>query len=283
MSEIISLGTAAARVMRGLTEAQKKQREGKFTGTCAKVVMNGDCDEIYKLWLELTGQKEPDDLSGNISVQLGLVTEAYNLELAEGKIGEQIVDRQAFIQHSRYDWAACTIDGVFRECMDPIEAKYHGQFCSFEELVARHQPQMQWQMECLATTRCALSVLFGRGAHVIEWIPRDEEYAAELVRRGEQFMAHVRNRTPPVELPPVTPPIVPVRSYDMSTSNSWASDATRWLENRLASNIFKISEHELKAKTPPDAKNAHGHGVIVTRDRAGRLSIKPYSGKGVQS
>lgn len=266
--------------MRGLTDEQKKKREGKLTASRIACLMTGDATKIYQLWLEMTGRTQEPDLSDVWAVQLGLATEVLNLDWAERKVGDLVTNRGYFIQHPKYDWAGCTLDGRFFEKGIPIEAKHCGGYESLETIIDRYQPQMQWTMECLQAEECALSVIFGAREPVIEWIPRDDEYAAEMIRRGEQFMEHVRNRTLPVDLPPIPAPVIPIRSYDMTGRNEWANHAAVYLETHDAAAAFQCAGKSLKELVPDDARNAFGHGVIVKRDRCGRLSINPYSERG---
>lgn len=280
MSEFVSLGQAAARVVRGLTEVQHRARAGKLTGSRVACLMMGDAAKIHQLWLEMTGQAQEPDLSDVWPVQLGLATESLNLDWAERKLGEAVSARGAFINHKNLDWAGVTLDGMLSTSGRPIECKHCGGREPLETIVNRYQPQMQWAMECTETKEIALSVIFGANEPVIEFIPWDKEYAAEMVLRGAQFMQHVRNRTAPVELPPVPPPVIPIKSYDMGLSNQWVFRAKDWLETRDAAKTFKDAEKSLKEMVPADAKNAHGSGIIVKRDRAGRLSINSYQSNG---
>ncbi len=277
MSEFVSIGQAAARVVRGLTEKQHKAREGKLTGSRIAALMNGKAEDVHRLWLEMTGQAKEPDLSNVWPVQLGLTTESLNLDWAEHKLGEQIVGRGAFIQHPAISWAGVTLDGRGLQSMTPIETKHCGGYEPLDTIIDRYQPQMQWIMECTETTECALSVIFGANEPIIEFIPRDAEYAAEIVRRGWQFMRHVMDHTLPIELPKVSPPIVPSKSYDMTGSNIWASSASVWLETKDAADRCKGAEKDLKGLVSADAKECSGHGVIVKRDRAGRLSLRAQS------
>ena len=44
-------------------------------GSDARIVMGGDEGALIRLWREKRGEIEPEDLSGNLIVQLGLATE----------------------------------------------------------------------------------------------------------------------------------------------------------------------------------------------------------------
>jgi hypothetical protein len=60
----------------------------------------------------------------------------------------------------------------------------------------------------------------------------------------------------------------------MSGNNHWASAAATWLMTKLAAHDHTAAEKELKAIVPDDARKVTGYGVSITRDRAGRLSLR---------
>jgi predicted phage-related endonuclease len=240
--------------------------------------MRGDTKAIYNLWLEMTGQEfEYEDLSSVWPVQLGACTEALNLDWYERKSNSVITRRGEVVVHLRYPWAAVTLDGWIDDLNCPIEAKHVGGREPLEVIIERYWPQMGWQMEVTGADQCALSVIAGANAPVVEFIPRDDGYIAEMIARGEQFMEHVRNRTPPVVLDAVPAPIDPTRVYDMSDSNSWCNSASVWIETKPASDRCKDAEKILKNLCAPDCKKAFGGGVVITRDRVGRLSLRQAS------
>jgi predicted phage-related endonuclease len=47
-------------------------------GSDARTIMGADEPTLLQLWREKRGQLEPEDLSGNLIVQLGLVTDQLN-------------------------------------------------------------------------------------------------------------------------------------------------------------------------------------------------------------
>jgi Zn finger protein HypA/HybF involved in hydrogenase expression len=60
----------------------------------------------------------------------------------------------------------------------------------------------------------------------------------------------------------------------MAGNNAWAASAADWIESKDAADRCKDAEKVLKAAVPAEAKKCHGHGVQITRDRAGRLSLR---------
>ena len=113
----------------------------------------------------------------------------------------------------------------------------------------------------------------GANPPIIEYIERDADYAAEMVRRGQQFIACVAaRREPVVSIGPG--PADATKIYDMSGNNYWSASAAHWLETKAAARFNKDAEKILKEIVPDDAKKCHGHGIQITRDRAGRLSLR---------
>jgi len=57
-------------------------------GSDARIVMGDDEAALLRLWREKRGEVEPEDLSGNLVVQLGLVTEDLNRRWYERNTGQ---------------------------------------------------------------------------------------------------------------------------------------------------------------------------------------------------
>ena len=53
-------------------------RRAFIGGSDARIIMGDDETVLQRLWREKRGEVEPEDLSGNLIVQLGLVTEPLN-------------------------------------------------------------------------------------------------------------------------------------------------------------------------------------------------------------
>lgn len=259
-----------------LTPAQIAARTGKLTASRIACLMTGDAVAIMRLYREMIGEEVSEDLSHVWPVRLGEVTEQLQLDWYEMQ-GAPVLRRGEVIVHARHTWAAATLDGWDGVLRCPIECKHVGGREPLEVIVERYQPQMQWQMECTGATQCALSVIMGANAPIVEYIERDAEYAAEMVRRGAQFIDCVKARRDPVALPPVAAPVDASKVYDMTGHNQWADAAVRWLENIAPAGVAKDAEKILKSLVPADAKKCTGYDVQITRDRAGRLSLRELS------
>ena len=53
-------------------------RQHLIGGSDARIIMGNDESALLRLWQEKRGEVEPEDLSGNLIVQLGCATEDLN-------------------------------------------------------------------------------------------------------------------------------------------------------------------------------------------------------------
>jgi len=60
----------------------------------------------------------------------------------------------------------------------------------------------------------------------------------------------------------------------MTGSNKWASEAVTWSITQQASKDNSAASRALKELVPADAIKCFGHGINITRNRAGSLTIK---------
>ena len=61
--------------------------------------MGADEAALIRLWREKRGEIEPEDLSGNLIVQLGVATEDLNRRWYEANTGQVIADVQKRVFH----------------------------------------------------------------------------------------------------------------------------------------------------------------------------------------
>lgn len=259
-----------------LTAAQISARDGKLTASRVACLMNGDDEALLNLWRLMIGDPEAheEDLSGVWPVQLGSVTETLNLDWYERVTGHPVTRRGEVVIHPACDWAACTLDGWDATIPAPIEAKHVGGREALATVIARYQPQLHWQMICTETNRAVLSVVEGASAPILQTIERDADFSVELWGRAVAFMDCVVNLRPPVFLEPKAAPVKPERIVSMDGNNMWGSEAAVWLANKDAKKLAESAEKALKAMIEPDVACAHGNGVKINRDRAGRLSLR---------
>ena len=64
-------------------------------GSDARIIMGSDEAALIRLWREKRGEAEPEDLSGNLIVQLGTATEELNRSWYERNTGRRVARRPA--------------------------------------------------------------------------------------------------------------------------------------------------------------------------------------------
>src|ERR1700738_1332045 len=106
--------------------------------------MGSDETALVRLWREKRGEIEPEDLSGNLIVQLGSATEELNRSWYERNTGRQVRDVQRRARHSAISWMVATLDGI----VEGTEAEFESKFMlawSFSEEAAAEKYMAQLQ------------------------------------------------------------------------------------------------------------------------------------------
>jgi predicted phage-related endonuclease len=257
--------------------ADSHARRSFVGGSDARIIMGSDGDRLYRLWQEKRGEVGPEDLSGDLIVQLGTVTEQLNRHWYEKNTGNIVANVQARAFHKVHKWMAATLDGTIAEIGAVFEAKFMLPWNFSEEAAAeKHMAQLQHNMWVTASRTAVLSIITGGGKWVEMRIPADPLYQHLLLTAEKKFWRCVETGEPPhlfgVESP--RPRIEAVRTVDMSASNTWAEFASLYRLTRPAALDHDRAKIELKALVPEDAREASGHGVRAKRSKSGAVSFE---------
>ncbi len=245
-------------------------------GSDARIIMGDDEGALVRLWQEKRGEIEPEDFSGNLIVQLGVVTEDLNRRWYEANTGQVITDVQRQIRHSVLPWMAATLDGRVQGSEAVFEAKFMLPWSFSEEAaVEKYAPQLQHNLWVVAARTAVLSVITGGGKWVEIQVPADPLYQHLIVTAERKFWRCVESGATPTlfGVEPPKPRIEAVRIVDMSTSNAWAEFAAVFATTRDAHQKHERAKAELKALMPEDAQQAFGHGVRARRSRSGAINF----------
>src|ERR1700738_5358932 len=151
-------------------------------GSDARVIMGQDEKALIRLWKEKRGEIGPEDLSTNLIVQLGLVTEDLNRQWYERNTGNAIKDVQCRVKHPVIRWMAATLDGVVEGTGAVYEAKFMLPWSFSEEAAAeKYMAQLQHNMWVTHLRSAVLSIITGGGKWVEIIIPMDPLYLSVLV------------------------------------------------------------------------------------------------------
>jgi predicted phage-related endonuclease len=245
-------------------------------GSDARTIMGNDEANLIQLWREKRGEIEPEDLSDNLIVQLGSVTEDLNRRWYERNTGRAIKDVQKRIQHPVHKWMAATLDGIIKPAGAVFEAKFMLPWTFTEEVAAeKHMAQLQHNMWVIASRSAVLSIITGGGKWVEITIHADPLYQHLLITAEKKFWRCVQNGETPrlFGAEPPRPRLEAVRIVDMTASNSWAEFAATFRRTRSAHQEHEGAKADLKKLVPEDAKEAIGHGLRAKRSKSGAISF----------
>jgi predicted phage-related endonuclease len=246
-------------------------------GSDARTIMGDDEPALIRLWREKRGEVQPEDLSDNLIVQLGSVTEQLNRHWYEKNTGYLVGDVQRRAFHKVHKWMAATLDGKVVETGAVFEAKFMLPWNFSEEAAAeKHMAQLQHNMWVTASRTAVLSIISGGGKWIEMTIPADPLYQHLLLTAEKKFWRCVETGEAPqlFGIEPPRPRIEAVRAIDMSGSNAWAEFASLYRLTRPAALEHDRAKAELKALLPEDAKEASGHGVKAKRSKSGAVSFE---------
>ncbi len=238
--------------------------------------MSDDAAALLRLWREKRGEAEPEDLSGNLIVQLGSVTEELNRRWYERNTGQMVSAVQRRVFHPVKRWMAATLDGMVEGTGAVFEAKFMLPWTFSEEAAAeKHMAQLQHNMWVTASRTAVLSIITGGGKWVEITISADPLYQHLLLTAEKKFWRCVETGETPhlfgVEAP--RPRLEVVRVVDMSASNSWAEFAATFRRTRPAYQEHEAAKADLKKLVPEDAREAVGHGLRAKRSKSGSISF----------
>jgi predicted phage-related endonuclease len=261
---------------------QSPTRRYFIGGSDARIIMGTDEEALVRLWREKRGEAEPEDLSGNLIVQLGLATEDLNRRWYEANTGQVIIDLQRRVFHPVLRWMAATLDGRVEGSDAVFESKFMLPWSFSEEgAAAKYMPQLQHNMWVVAARSAVLSVITGGGKWVEILAHADPLYQHLVVTAERKFWRCVETGEVPqlFGIDPPKPKMDAIRIVDMSTSNAWAEFAAVFAETRSAHLEHERAKAELKGLMPEDAKEAIGHGIRAKRSKSGAVSLDLLKGE----
>jgi len=251
-------------------------RRGFIGGSDARIIMGNDEQALIRLWREKRGEMEPEDLSGNLVVQLGLATEDLNRRWYEASTGQVVTDVQKRLRHPVLRWMGATLDGRVEGSDAVFEAKFMLPWSFSEEAAAeKYIPQLQHNMWVVAARTAVLSVITGGGKWVEIVAHADPLYQHLIVTAERKFWRCVESGEQPqlFGVEPPRPRLEAVRIVDMTASNAWADFAAIFTRTRAAHLEHEHAKAELKTLMPEDAKEATGHGIRAKRSKSGAISF----------
>jgi predicted phage-related endonuclease len=272
-------------------------RLGFIGGSDARRIMEGDW---HSLWLEKTGQQEPADLSDNLAVQIGIVTELLNQKWFDKQYESQGLqvyrmlepwDKETGTHGSptqEIEWNGVplkgTIDGWV--CKDSkynqqiIECKHTYERNTMEACIKQYMPQLQFYMFTHKNAQsCFLSVIFGNRRWECVEVSRDDTYIERMMVHIKEFWQLVESNTAPdsgKQVESLSTDKILVDNMvrrDASSDNEFISRCHDYIEQEANAKSFESAKADLKAMVADNEREVYCDLLTIKRDKRGALRI----------
>lgn len=180
----------------------KRRTSGIGASDMPAILGESTYKSAYSVYLEKTGQCEPEDLSENEAVHWGNVLEPVVLEQYRQRTGRHAERSCQLLQSTVHPWALATLDGWTSDGPGrwPLEIKTVSAFCADDwvdgppdDYLTQVHHQMLVTGAELATVACLI------GGQKLVWcdVQRDEQRIRKIIYHGERFWKRVQDRNPP--------------------------------------------------------------------------------------
>jgi predicted phage-related endonuclease len=247
-------------------------RLGFIGGSDTIKIMNG---EWLSLWQVKTGRREPDDLSDNIAVQLGIHTESFNISWFERVYQASVESKQrSFSEEIGTVPVVGTIDGMWNNCI--VEAKHTNNFSTMDTMLTLYMPQLQTYMRLSDAEGAYLSVIFGNSKWEAAHIARNDAYFDSMWGVVSDFWGYVLRDEEPVavDAPSISIEKIPVDNMvirNASTDNAFIDAAHTYVENQAAAGSFESAKKSLKDMVGPNEREVYCDLLSIKRSKNGAL------------
>jgi len=250
------------------------QRQGFIGGSDCVKIMQG---EWLDLWNVKTGRAQPDDLSDNIAVQLGIYTEDFNLKWFEKNYNCILTHHQTELSEIIGTVPAKgTIDAAFN--MQPVEAKHTNAFNSMDDIINRYMPQLQLYAKLAGVDGIYLSVIFGNSKWESKHIKQSNQYFEGMWAVVSDFWSYVLDDKPPENVAPTVLDhnnieVDQMVIRDATQDNQFVDAAVTYIQGYEHNRVFENAKKDLKAMVAPNEREVYCDQLSVRRDKRGALRI----------
>ena len=251
------------------------ERKGFIGGSDCVRIMNGH-------WLTLrhikTGRSEPEDLSRNIAVQMGIHTEDFNLHWFEHEHNCSLTGLQrSFRKKIGTVPAQGTVDATW-DCAI-IEAKHTNAYNTMDKVLEFYMPQLQLYIHVADAQGAYLSVIFGNNKWESVYVSRNKEYFDSMWAVVSDFWGYVlRDEEPvgidqPLQLGIDKIEVDQMVRRDASKDNRFVDAAHTYATLEADAKAFESAKKELKDMVGDNEREVYCEHLTAKRDKRGAIRI----------
>lgn len=179
-----------------------EERQKYIGGSDIAVIMNmSRWKTPLKLWLEKTGQAEPDDLSKVEAVQLGTELEEFVAQKFSQVTGKQVRKQPKMYIHKDYPFMVAHVDRLITGSDELLECKTCSVFKKDEweadRIPQEYILQVMWYLGITGRKKGYIACLIGGQAFVQKEIEFDQQLFDIMVEKAKEFWNKVQNNEPP--------------------------------------------------------------------------------------
>lgn len=202
-----------------------------------------------KLWLEKTGEVEPDDLSQVEAVQLGTELEEFVAQKFSRETGKQVRKQSKMYVHKDYPYMAAHIDRLITGTDEILECKTCGSHKKEEweddKIPKEYILQVIWYLGITKKKKAYIAVLIGGQQFMYKSIEFDKELFDVMVDMAKEFWNKIQTKT----MPNVSASDNPILLKIFPTNNE------ELIENQeIESKVIKLQEVKDEISTLTDEK-----------------------------
>ena len=251
------------------------ERKGFIGGSDCVKIMQG---HWLELWQIKTGRSEPEDLSNNIAVQLGIQTEQFNLNWFARNNNSDLDGFQfTFEREIGVVPVKGTIDAMSNG-VNPVEAKHTNPFNSMDDVIKYYMPQLQLYCKLAGSEGIWLSVIFGNSKWESAFVSYNEDYFNSMWAVVSDFWGYVLRDEEPigVDTPKIDTNHIKVDDMvirDASTDNQFCDAAVTYVQYYEKNKVFENAKKDLKKMVGDNEREVYNDQISVKRDKRGSLRI----------
>ena len=255
------------------------ERKGFIGGSDCVKIMQGNWLE---LWQVKTGRIEPEDLSRNIAVQMGVYTEDFNLGWFANEYDCTLTGFQKSFEETIGSVPVKgTVDAIVGDSIEDsiVEAKHTNAYNTLDKVIEYYMPQLQLYIHLAKANGAHISVIFGNNKWESAYVSRNEEYFNSMWAVVSDFWGYVlRDEEPVGNDQPIQLSIDKVSVDNMvkrnaTSDNQFVDAAITYVENEAAAKTFESAKKQIKDMVGDNEREVYCDQLTAKRDKRGAIRI----------